>query len=145
MQESEIYIHGSDRTKSVKIIDKSKRAFDIGPESTKSLELAIRKERNRCKHKLQMFKAKMIALWILMFKHHGIPPSQRGIPGYFLGLACFIAIDTVLLMSFTFHIFRPMANFEHYGFSFLLFYPAVTVLGPLAGIAGCITGSARLL
>ena len=41
MQESEIFIHGTDKTQSVKIIDKSKRAFDISPDSTKGLELAI--------------------------------------------------------------------------------------------------------
>ena len=111
MQDSDIYLIGSDNARSVKIIDKSKRAFDISPESTKGLELAIQKPRNKCKHKVQMFKAKLIALWILMFRHHGIPPTQRGTPRYFLGLSCFISIDVILLMSFTFHIFLPMSNF----------------------------------
>jgi hypothetical protein len=43
MESSEVYIYGtgSITSKSVKIIDKSKRAFDIGSDAVKSLELAL--------------------------------------------------------------------------------------------------------
>ena len=75
-QESQVYIHGApERTRSVKIIDKSKRAFDISLESTKSFELAIWKPRNSCKYRIRNIKAFFISLWTLMFRHHGIPPN----------------------------------------------------------------------
>jgi hypothetical protein len=41
MQESETMLFGKSNTNAVKIIDKSKRAFDTSVESTRALELAL--------------------------------------------------------------------------------------------------------
>ena len=80
-----------------------------------------------------------------MFRHHGIPPSASSTSRYLLGYACFNAVDTLLLMSFTFHVFRPLSNFQQYGITFLLFFPAITILSPFVGILACVTGSPRLI
>ena len=44
MENSEIMIHGQSYETQVKIVDKSKRAFDISVESTRALELALQKD-----------------------------------------------------------------------------------------------------
>ena len=80
-----------------------------------------------------------------MFRHHGIPPPASSASRYLLGYACSNAVDTLLLMSFTFHVFRPLSNFGQYGVTFLLFYPAVTVLSPIVGMLACVAGSPRLI
>jgi hypothetical protein len=42
MEHSEVYIYGSNEaSRKVKIVDKSKRAFDISPDAVKSFELAL--------------------------------------------------------------------------------------------------------
>lgn len=44
MLESTTVIHGTQKEVTVKITDKSKRAYDISMESTRALELAIQKD-----------------------------------------------------------------------------------------------------
>lgn len=41
MEISEIMVHGQNYETQIKIVDKSKRAFDISVESTRALELAL--------------------------------------------------------------------------------------------------------
>lgn len=44
MQESTIMLHGTSQHHNVKIMDKSKRAYDCSIESTRALEMAITKD-----------------------------------------------------------------------------------------------------
>ena len=77
MEASEVYIYGSGTSAhQVKIIDKSKRALDISPDAIKSLELALQKPRTSCKYKCLRIKAWWYGIWVMFFKHHGIPPKS---------------------------------------------------------------------
>ena len=44
MQQSEVMIHGVNKQIQIKIIDKTKRAFDTSVESTRALEIALSKD-----------------------------------------------------------------------------------------------------
>ena len=111
MQESSVFIHGSDSSKQVKIIDKSKRAFEISNQSTQALELSLMKDRSSCKFKYQKCMGWIYAFWSLLFKHHGLPPKKGSRYPYFLAFAVFIALDFLLTTVTCFHIFSPAFNF----------------------------------
>jgi len=67
--------HGED-SQFVKIIDKSRRAFSFSLDSTKSMQMSLKKPRNDCKNRCTRFRATLYALWILTYKHHGKPPGK---------------------------------------------------------------------
>lgn len=146
MEESEVYIYGSgEASQQVKIIDKNKRAYDISNDSVKRLELSLQKPRTSCKHKCLRFKAWWYAIWILFFKHHGIPPKSGTRYQYFLGFAIFLALDTLMTMNICFHMFQPVENWKVYGIPYFFISPLVSVLGPLLGIMGSVFASAKTL
>ena len=147
MESSEVYIYGTgnNTSKSVKIIDKSKRAFDIGSDAVKSLELALQKPRTSCKHKMLRFRAWWYALWILFFKHHGIPPKSGTRDQYFLGFSVFLSLDTLMTVNICFHMLQPLDNWKSIGIPYFFISPAVTILGPIFGILACIVASPKLL
>lgn len=146
MESSEIYIYGSGQSsKEVKIIDKSKRAFDISSDAVKSLELALQKPRTSCKNKMLRFRGWWYSIWVLFFKHHGIPPKVGTRYQYFLGFSIFVALDTLMTMNLCFHMFQPLDNWKSYGIPYFFISPAVTVLGPICGIIGCILASPAVL
>lgn len=146
MQESSINVYGSGGvSQAIKIIDKSKRAFDISSDSTKSLELSLQKSRSACKYKCKRINAWFYALFILAFKFHGKPPSRSTSNCYLLTFSFILTVDIMLTTTFCFHIFRPFDNWQLYGIPFLVIYPAVTVLGPLIGLLGSLFGSPRVL
>jgi len=146
MESSEVYIYGSGQSsKEVKIVDKSKRAFDISGDAVKSLELALQKPRTSCKNKCLRFRGWWYALWILFFKHHGIPPKAGTRYQYFLGFAIFLALDTLMTLNICFHMFQPLDNWEKLGIPYFFISPAVTVLGPICGIIGCLFAAPRIL
>ena len=144
MQESEVYIYGGE-SKQVKILDKSKRAFDISPDSTKALEMSLHKPRNSCKYKWQRFKAFWYSLFLLALKHHGMPPSRTGLNFYFLAFSLTASFDLILTVCYVYHIFKPMENFKVLGSTFLLLYPLATILGPLFTIIGALFASPKML
>lgn len=146
MQSSEVFIYGSgDSSSKVKIVDKSKRAFDISNDAVKSLELTLRKPRSTCKHKMLRFRGFWYALWVLCFKHHGIPPKAGTRFSYFLGFAIFIALDTLITAITCMHMFHPLTNWRTLGIPYFFLAPGASLLGPLTGIIGCIVASPRLL
>jgi len=146
MQSSQVYIYGSsESSRDVKIVDKSKRAFDISSDAVKGLELALKKPRTSCKHKMTRCRGWWYALWLLFFKHHGIPPRSGTRYQYFFGFAVFIALDTLMTFTLTMHMFHPLDNVMIYGIPFFGISPAVTILGPLFGIIASIIASPKLL
>lgn len=146
MESSEVFIYGDGGSaKQVKIVDKSKRAFDLSNDAVKSLELALLKPRTSCKHKMLRFRAFWYGLWILFFKHHGIPPKSGTRYQYFFGFALFIALDVLLTINVCFHMFNPLDNWKTFGIPYFFVTPGVTVLGPLMGIIACLLGSPRML
>lgn len=146
MESSEVYIYGSGKEgQQVKIIDKSKRAYDIGPDAVKSLELTLQKPRTSCKNRCLRFRAWWYAIWVLFFKHHGIPPKAGTRYQYFLGYSVFLALDTMMTANITLHMFQPLDNWKLYGIPFFFICPFVSVLGPLLGIIGCLFASPKTL
>lgn len=146
MEQSEVYIYGSaESSRKVKIVDKSKRAFDISPDAVKQFELALQKPRNTCKHKMVRCRGFWYALWVLFFKHHGIPPKAGTRYSYFLGFSVFIALDAVMTAILGAHMFHPLDNWKTIGVPFLFIAPAATVIGPLCGLIACIIASTKLL
>lgn len=76
MLESDYMIHGTSLEKSIKIVDKSKRAFDTSVDSTRALELAIQKDVKTCSYSFTRLKSIFYSAWILLFKAHGSAPSK---------------------------------------------------------------------
>ena len=146
MESSEVFIYGSgDGGKQVKIIDKSKRAMDISPDAVKSLELSLMKPRTSCKHKCLRFKAFFYGVWIMFFKHHGIPPKSGTRYQYFLGYSIFLCLDILMTLTFCFHMFQPMDNWQKEGIAYFFISPLCTVLGPIMGLLACFCASAKML
>lgn len=145
MEESSIFIHGAGVSKQVKIIDKSKRAFEISNESTKALEISLAKPRNSCVFKMQKIQGMLYALWILLFKHHGLPPKKGSRYPYFFAFAFFVGVDLLLTVIFCVHVFSPLSNFKIIGIPFMLILPGGTLLGPICGVVGSFCGSAATL
>lgn len=67
-------IHGTNQLNEVKIIDKTKRAYDISIDATRSLETALHKDKKRCSHICERTKSVFYSLYILALKFHGSPP-----------------------------------------------------------------------
>ena len=146
MEASEVFIYGSgDSAKQVKIIDKSKRAFDVGSDAVKSLELALQKPRTTCSHKTRRCKGWWYGLWVLFFKHHGAPPKSGTRYQYFLGYAIFLALDLLLTLNICFHMFQPLDNWKGLGIPYFFISPGATLLGPVCGLVGCFLASPMML
>lgn len=107
--------------------------------------MSLHKPRNTCKDKCVRVRAIFYAWWILCFKHHGVPPSKKGLYRLFLLFAFMITTDIMLTVSMCSHIFLPMTNLKPIGVPFLLIYPFVAILGPLCGAIGCLMGSVSML
>jgi hypothetical protein len=146
MLESTVNIYGSDEGSTrVKILDKSKRAFDISAEATKALEISLQKPRSACKYKCKRINAWFYALFTLAFKYHGKPPSRTSSTFYLLCFSFLLTVDILLTTNFGFHLYKPEENTIIYGVPFLLMYPLVTVIGPILGLIGSIFGSPAIL
>lgn len=145
MQESSVFIHGSNTLKKVKIVDKSKRAFEISNQSTQELELALQQPRDSWYHKFLKLKGAIYATWLLMFKHHSLPPKKGSRYPYFFGFAISVSFDLLISTVLCLHCVRPLSNMQTIGVPFLLLLPAMTLVGPLLGIVSTFTGSPDLL
>ena len=133
-------IHGTDIQTEVRIIDKSKRAYDISHESTKALELVLQKDKKRCKHSCVRTKSVFYSLWIMLFKLHGIPPTIR-LTSLFLLFSMTLAIELILSMIFILHIMNPISQVWNLGFTFLFILPGLTLIAPVWGVIATCSGS----
>jgi len=143
MNSSEVYIEGD--SFDVTIIDKSKRAYDISLDSTKACALALQKSRIGCKYSFIRFRAMWYSLWLLMLKHHGRPPGRGGLNCLFFAFASFVSIDILLTVIIYVHVLTPFENIFTFGFPWLFILPLVTMLGPIFGFVGAMTGSPEML
>ena len=143
MEESEVYLRGE--SQAIKIIDKTKRAFDISLDSTKAFELALQKPRDSCKYRCIRFRAMFYSLWLLMMKHHGKPPGANGLNWLFFGFAATISIDILLTFVIYIHVLSPLDNVWTFGIPWLFILPCLTFLAPLWGFMGSMIGSPGML
>ena len=59
--------------------------------------------------------------------------------------AVFIAIDLLLLINFTIHIFIPITNFTHFGFLFFFFVFGTPYASPILALIASFTGKQHLM
>lgn len=136
---------GSGEQVTVKILDKSKRAFDISPESTQALESALMKPKSGCKHCYVGFKAWWYSLWLLALKHHGKPPNRGSLSCLFFFYSISVSLDILLSFIIFVQVIHPMSNVWTFGVPWLFILPLVTVLSPVWGFLGSLTGSTVML
>lgn len=144
MQTSQVTIHGTGLSSEVKIIDKSKRAYDISTDATRNLEAKLRKDRKRCKHNCVRFKSVVYSLWLLLFKMHGKPP-QSNLGFTFIVYAMSLSTELVLSAIVLLHIANPIDSLWTFGFPFLFILPGLTIIAPLFGLLATVCGSSQML
>jgi len=130
--------------KPVKLVDKSLRAFSISIDSSKEFELAIRKPRNKIKHHVNACRTSIYGLWLLFTKHHGSPPEARDLSSFFILYATILAIDILMLISFTFYCFLE-DNFSSFGWAFFFLHFGVPYFAPFIAFVSAITGNESLM
>lgn len=140
MSEVSIMQHGAHTSRHVKIIDKSKRAYDCSIESTRALEIAVMKEETTCSSFPARVWAVLYSLWILLFKFHGKPPGQS-LNFWFLLFSGSLTTEFLLSAVFLLHASAPISNFWAFGIPFLLILPALPLLAPIAGLIAVLSGS----
>ena len=145
---SEVEMHQdgkSTKVKSVKLVDKNRRAFSISIESSKAFELAIRKPRRKLKHSITRIRSHIYGMYLLLVKHHGKPPGSTNLTPFFVAFAAVLSIDIMLLINFTFHLLLPVTNMSKFGWIFCCVYFAVPFLSPMIAIASSITGNPYMM
>lgn len=144
METSQVYIHGANIQQDIRIIDKSKRAYDISLDATRRLEQSLQKDRKRWKHLWPRFQSVVYSVFILLLKFHGAPPTSK-LNLLFLIYSLILSFDMVLSTIFVIHIFNPVSNMFTLGFAFLFILPGLTLLAPVVGLIATLAGSPRLM
>jgi len=78
-------------------------------------------------------------------KSHGAPPNTKDLSSYFMFYACMLALDILLLVNFTFHIFIKPSNFKSFGWAFTLVLFGVPYLSPIFAFLAALTGNQNML
>lgn len=130
--------------KSVKLVDKTKRAFSYSIDSSKAFELAVRKPRKKCKHHVNSCRTGIYGMYLLLMKSHGAPPKSKDLTVYFLIYSAILALDILLLIQLTFHCVTPSKNFHNFGWVFFFVMFGVPFFSPLFAYLGAIFGSQQL-
>lgn len=141
----DIHNDPSQKSKTIKLVDKSRRAFSISIESSKAFELAIRKPRRKTKHLFTRIRAQLYGNYILLMKHFGSPTSSNDLNIIFALFAAILTMDIMLLVNYTYHIFLPSSNFDKFGWAFFFLWPGIPYISPLIAFVGAFLGSESLL
>jgi hypothetical protein len=141
---SMVMIHGTNEKQEVKIVDKSKRAYDISLESTKALEEVLQKDKKRFKHICARTQSVFYSVFIMLLKYHGSPPVQK-LSLLFILYSMVLSFELVLNMIFMLHIMNPMSNVFTFGFPYLFVLPLITLIAPVMGVVATFAGSPGLL
>jgi hypothetical protein len=127
--------------KPVKLVDKSRRSFSLSIDSSKAFELALRKPRNKFKHKITRCRGDIFGIYLMLMKHHGSPPGTKDLNWIFTLYSAVLALDIMMLINFTMHIFTPIENFEHFGWAFLFVFLGIPYLSVYFAMIAAILGS----
>jgi len=133
------------KKKPVKLVDKTRRAFSISIESSKAFELSIRKPRKKCKHCLTRTKGQFQSIFLLLIKQQGSSPKSKDLNVFFILYACILALDFLLLLNYTLHIFMPGSNFTGFGWVFFFFIFGVPYISPMVAFAAAFLGNPNLM
>ena len=143
--DSEVMIFGQQKSSTIKIFDKSIRAFDISPSSTEALVLALKKDRRSCKNSCTRFKSIFYSIWLLIFKANGKPAGRCANPIWNLLFSLTLTWEILLTVAFLCHIGSPVRNWTTFGIPFVLILPGLVFIAPLYGVLAVMMGSAPML
>ncbi|CDW79197.1 UNKNOWN [Stylonychia lemnae] len=121
-----------------------KRAFSISKNSTKNLELSLRKPRDKCKHKVLKFVSILYSFYTIALQLQAKPPRKRYFMIYFV-ISLLISLDCLLGLSFLLHLLHPISNMQTIGVLYYGIYPLLPFASPILGLLGTITGSPTFL
>lgn len=144
MEMSEILVHGELLGTHVKIIDKSKRAFEISYDSSRALELALKKDRKKCSNCCVRIKSVFYSAYLMYFKSSGKPPGTS-LNAWFLLFSLVFSAEVLLTLVLLFHFVTPIQNLYLVGVPFLLVLPALPLIAPLWCFLAILFGSATML
>jgi len=139
-----VQIHGTNIQNEVRIVDKSKRAYDISVDSTRALEQVLQKDRKKFKHICPRINSVFYSLFVLLLKFHGSPPTAR-LNVLFLLYSMVLSFELVLSIIFLTHLMNPMSSIWNIGFAYLFILPGITILAPILGVIATMAGSPRLM
>ena len=136
---------GNTKKKSVKLVEKTKRAFSISIESSKAFELAIRKPRTACKHYVTSIRAFIYSIYLLLMKQSGSPPNSKDLTNFFILYSGLLALDAMFLINYILHMLFPLNNFIRFGWAFLAYVFMVPLVSPIISFIAAFKGDARLM
>lgn len=116
------------------------RAFSLSIDSSKAFELALRKPRNKWKHKLIRWRGEIYGIYLLFMKHQGSPPGMKDLNWLFTLYSAVLALDIMMLVNFTMHIFTPQENFKLFGWAFMFVFFAIPYLSPYFAVLAAMSG-----
>ena len=145
MEMSEILVHGELLGTHVKIIDKSKRAFEISYDSSRALELALKKGKPRCSNCSTRLKSVFYSTYLMYFKSSGKPPGSNSLNFWFLLFSLAFSAEVLLTLVLLLHFVTPMQNLYAVGLPFLLVLPALPVIAPVWCFLAILVGSSTML
>ena len=140
-----MHLDPAEKIRSIRLIDKTRRAFSISVESSKAFELAIRKPRRKIKHLITRFRAWIYGIYLLLMKHHGSPTNTKDLNVIFALFAGVLTVDILLLINFTLHIFLPVTNFYEFGWAFFFVFFGIPYFSPIIALIAALTGNNHLL
>lgn len=123
----------------INLVDNSFSAFSYSVISCKMFEIAIRKPREKMKHRLANLKSAVYAIWLLFINHMGTPSYRKDLTCTFIMYSILMSFDITLLVNFTFHCFAE-DNFEKFGFIFCFVLFAVPYLSAIFHIIAAFSG-----
>jgi len=103
-------------------------------------ELAIRKPRNKCKHNVYTLKSALYGTYLLFINHHGSPTASKDLSSWFMLYSVVLALDIIVLINFTFHIFLKGDNFPNFGWVFFFILFGVPYLSPIFAVLSAVKG-----
>ena len=78
-------------------------------------------------------------------KHHGSPAASKDLSLIFALYSAVVALDLLLLLNYTFHIFIPIQNFYSFGWIFTFVYAGVPYISPILALISSFMGSEHLM
>lgn len=144
--DSDVCIFGHSKF-TVKIHDKSLRAYDCSHEATEALAYALRNDQRKffkdCPTRTYSV---VYAFWVMCFKGQTRAPSLCGaIIATFL-FAVFLSLDLALTTAMILHIFTPGdLKTTTYGLTFFGILPVIALVGPIWALIAVMKGDVVML
>ena len=107
-------------------------------------EIALRKPRDKIKHRMANIKSCVYAIWLLFINHMGTPSYRKDLTCTFILYSILMSFDITLLVNFTFHCFAE-DNFYRFGFIFFFILFGVPFFSAIFHLVAAVTGKDSML